>query len=104
MKDQLTPRNGSELLRFTKRPGRQIDLSDIPEIRQFPSDAAIGKCYSRTNYWEVARSAIVSEDGIRESVWRFARSADMRWQTSSNAFGASTVRVLDHPDRSHLRG
>ncbi len=42
---QLTAKKRAELLRLTERPDREIDLSDIPEIRQFPSDLVIGKFY-----------------------------------------------------------
>jgi uncharacterized protein (DUF4415 family) len=42
---QLTAKKRAELLRLAQRPDREIDLSDIPEIRQFPSDAVIGKFY-----------------------------------------------------------
>jgi len=33
------------LSRLAKMPDSQIDLSDIPEIRNLPSDAVIGKFY-----------------------------------------------------------
>ncbi len=42
---QLTDKQRSELHRLAKRPDAEIDLSDIPEIRQLPSDAVIGKFY-----------------------------------------------------------
>ena len=42
---QLTDKQLSELRRVAERPDAEIDLSDIPEIRQFPSDAVIGKFY-----------------------------------------------------------
>jgi len=42
---QLTAKQRAELLRLAQRPEREIDLSDIPEIREFPSDAVIGKFY-----------------------------------------------------------
>ncbi len=45
MKKQLTPKKRAELKRLAKRPDREIDLSEIPEIRQLPSDAVIGKFY-----------------------------------------------------------
>ncbi|MFN0166462.1 MAG: BrnA antitoxin family protein [Bryobacteraceae bacterium] len=35
----------AELRRLAKRPDAEIDLSDIPEIRQLPSDAVIGRFY-----------------------------------------------------------
>ena len=42
---QLTAKKRASLQRLAQRPDREIDLSDIPEIRQFPSDAVIGKFY-----------------------------------------------------------
>ncbi|MBM3756033.1 MAG: BrnA antitoxin family protein [Acidobacteria bacterium] len=41
----LTAKKRIELLRLAKRPDSEIDLSDIPEIRELPSDAVIGKFY-----------------------------------------------------------
>ncbi|MFN7933491.1 MAG: BrnA antitoxin family protein [Bryobacteraceae bacterium] len=42
---QLTAKKRAELRRIAQRPDKQIDLSDIPEIRQLPSDAVIGRFY-----------------------------------------------------------
>ncbi len=42
---QLTAKKRASLRRLAQRPDSEIDLSDIPEIRQFPSDAVIGKFY-----------------------------------------------------------
>ena len=42
---QLTAKKRSELQLLAQRSDSEIDLSDIPEIRQFPSDAVIGKFY-----------------------------------------------------------
>lgn len=42
---QLTAKKRSELQLLAQRPDSEIDFSDIPEIRQFPSDAVIGKFY-----------------------------------------------------------
>ncbi|MBM3763347.1 MAG: BrnA antitoxin family protein [Acidobacteria bacterium] len=42
---QLKPKQRAGLRRLAQRPDREIDLSDIPEIRQFPLDAVIGKFY-----------------------------------------------------------
>jgi uncharacterized protein (DUF4415 family) len=35
----------TELRRLAARPDGEIDLSDIPEIQELPSDAVIGKFY-----------------------------------------------------------
>lgn len=42
---RLTAENKKKLQRLATRPDREIDLSDIPEIREIPSDAVIGKFY-----------------------------------------------------------
>src|SRR5258708_1420508 len=34
-----------ELMKLANKPDNQIDLSDIPEIKDIPSDAVIGKFY-----------------------------------------------------------
>jgi uncharacterized protein (DUF4415 family) len=42
---QLTDKQRNELHLLAQRPDSEIDLSDIPEIHQLPSDAVIGKFY-----------------------------------------------------------
>ena len=42
---KLTAEKRKELLRLAKMPDSRIDLSDIPEIKNIPSDAVIGKFY-----------------------------------------------------------
>ena len=42
---RLTTKKRSELMSLAQRPDKEIDLSDIPEIRRLPSDAVIGKFY-----------------------------------------------------------
>lgn len=42
---QLTAKKKAELRRLAQRPDTEIDLTDIPEIRQLPSDAVIGRFY-----------------------------------------------------------
>jgi hypothetical protein len=42
---RLSPEKRKEIQKLATRPDREIDLSDIPEIRQIPSDAVIGKFY-----------------------------------------------------------
>lgn len=41
----LTAKRRAELRRLAARPDSEIDLSDIPEILQLPSDTVIGKFY-----------------------------------------------------------
>ncbi|MEP7364256.1 MAG: BrnA antitoxin family protein [Acidobacteriota bacterium] len=42
---KLSDEKRKELRKLAARPDREIDLSDIPEIREIPSDAVIGKFY-----------------------------------------------------------
>ena len=42
---KLSDEKRKELLRLAARPEQEIDLSDIPEIREIPPDAVIGKFY-----------------------------------------------------------
>ena len=42
---QLTAKKRTELRRLSERPDSEIDFSDIPEIRQLPSDAVVGQFY-----------------------------------------------------------
>jgi uncharacterized protein (DUF4415 family) len=42
---KLSAEKRKELQKLAAKPDREIDLSDIPEIRQIPSDAVIGRFY-----------------------------------------------------------
>ena len=42
---RLTAEKRKKLEKFAAHSDREIDLSDIPEIREIPSDAVIGKFY-----------------------------------------------------------
>lgn len=42
---RLTAKKRASLQRLSQRTDREIDLSDIPEIRRLPADAVIGKFY-----------------------------------------------------------
>lgn len=42
---KLSPEKRKQLEDLAARPDREIDLTDIPEIRQIPSDAVIGRFY-----------------------------------------------------------
>ena len=42
---KLSAEKRKELQKLAARPDRDIDLLDIPEIREIPSDAVIGKFY-----------------------------------------------------------
>ena len=42
---RLRAEKRKKLKRLAARPDREIDLSDIPEIKELPPDAVIGKFY-----------------------------------------------------------
>ena len=42
---KLSAEKRKVLQKLAARPDREIDLTDIPEIREIPSDAVIGKFY-----------------------------------------------------------
>ena len=42
---KLSAKKRKELKALASRPDEEIDFSDIPEIREIPSDAVIGKFY-----------------------------------------------------------
>jgi uncharacterized protein (DUF4415 family) len=42
---KLTAEKRKNLEKLAARPDREIDLSDIPEIREIPSDYVIGRFY-----------------------------------------------------------
>ena len=42
---KLSAEDRKELQKLAARPDREIDLTDIPEVQEIPSDAVIGKFY-----------------------------------------------------------
>jgi uncharacterized protein (DUF4415 family) len=42
---RLSAEKRKELQKLAARPDREIDMTDIPEIREIPSDAVIGRFY-----------------------------------------------------------
>ena len=42
---KLTAEKRRAMQKLTRRPDREIDCSDIPEIRELPSDFVVGKFY-----------------------------------------------------------
>jgi uncharacterized protein (DUF4415 family) len=42
---KLSAEKRNELRKLAAKPDREIDLSDIPEIREIPPDAVIGRFY-----------------------------------------------------------
>jgi uncharacterized protein (DUF4415 family) len=45
VKPRLSAEQRKDLQKLASRPDREIDLTDIPEIREIPSDAVIGRFY-----------------------------------------------------------
>ena len=75
---QLTPKKRAGLRRLAQRPDREIDLSDIPEIRQFPSDAVIGKFYRPKKQSVTLR--------LDADVLAWLKSSGAGYQTRLNAY------------------
>ena len=42
---KLTAKKRKDLIKLAQMPDSQIDLSDIPEIKNLPPDAVVGKFY-----------------------------------------------------------
>jgi uncharacterized protein (DUF4415 family) len=42
---RLSAEQRERLRKLAARPDREIDLTDVPEIREIPSDAVIGRFY-----------------------------------------------------------
>ncbi len=53
---KLSVKKRKELKALANRPDEEIDLSDIPEIQEIPSDAVIGKFYRRIEEEEWPRT------------------------------------------------
>jgi uncharacterized protein (DUF4415 family) len=81
---KITPEKRKKLERLAERPDREIDLSDIPEIRQIPSDAVIGKFYR-------PRKANVTIR-IDADVLAWLRSSGEGYQTRINNYLRSLMR------------
>jgi uncharacterized protein (DUF4415 family) len=81
---RLTAENKKQLQRLAARPDREIDLSDIPEIREIPSDAVIGKSYR-------PRKASVTIR-IDADVLAWLRSSGAGHQTRGNTYLRSMMR------------
>jgi len=66
---KLSAEKRKDLQKLAAKPDREIDLTDIPEIREIPPDAVIGRFYrpkkSTGNY-----SARFRCPGVAEGNWR----------------------------------
>jgi uncharacterized protein (DUF4415 family) len=67
-----------KLEKLTARPDREIDLSDIPEIREIPSDYVIGKFYRPKKETVTIR--------IDSDVLAWLKASGSGYQTRINSF------------------
>ncbi len=86
---KLTAEKKKELQRLAARPDGEIDFSDIPEIREFPSDAVIGKFYRPKKASVTIR--------IDADVLAWLRSSGEGYQTRINEY----LRGLMRRSRKH---
>jgi uncharacterized protein (DUF4415 family) len=75
---RLTAEKRTKLQKLAARPDREIDLSDIPEIREIPSDAVIGKFYRPKKASVTIR--------IDADVLAWLRSSGQGYQTRINEY------------------
>jgi uncharacterized protein (DUF4415 family) len=81
---RLTAEKRKKLERLAARPDREIDLSDIPEIREIPSDAVIGKFYRPKKETVTIR--------IDADVLAWLKSSGGGYQTRINGFLRQLMR------------
>jgi uncharacterized protein (DUF4415 family) len=81
---RLTAEKREKLQRLATRPDREIDLSDIAEIREIPSDAVIGKFYRPKKASVTIR--------IDADVLAWLRSSGEGYQTRVNDYLRSLMR------------
>ncbi|HLK47106.1 MAG TPA: BrnA antitoxin family protein [Bryobacteraceae bacterium] len=75
---KLPANKHKQLRRLAARPDRDIDFSDIPEIRGLPSDAVIGKFYRPKKTTVTIR--------LDADVVAWLKSAGDGYQTRINAY------------------
>lgn len=75
---RLSAEKRRELQKLAAKPDREIDLSDIPEIREIPSDAVIGKFY------RPKKTAVTIRLDVDVVVWLKATGAG--YQTRINTY------------------
>jgi uncharacterized protein (DUF4415 family) len=75
---KLSAEKRKELQKLAARPDRDIDLSDIPEIREIPSDAVIGKFYRPKKTTVTIR--------LDADVMAWIKSSGSGYQTRINAY------------------
>ena len=84
---KLSVKRRKELEALAHRPDAEIDLSDIPEIREIPSDAVIGKFYR-------PRKASVTIR-LDADVLAWLKASGERYQTRINSY----LRQMMHQSR-----
>ena len=75
---RLSAEKRRELQKLAAKPDREIDLSDIPEIREIPSDAVIGRFY------RPRKTAVAIRLDVDVVVWLKATGAG--YQTRINTY------------------
>jgi uncharacterized protein (DUF4415 family) len=75
---RLSAEKRRELQKLAAKPDREIDLSDIPEIREIPSDAVIGRFY------RPKKTAVTIRLDVDVVVWLKATGAG--YQTRINTY------------------
>jgi uncharacterized protein (DUF4415 family) len=75
---RLSAEKRRELQKLAAKPDREIDLSDIPEIREIPSDAVIGRFY------RPRKTAVTIRLDVDVVVWLKATGAG--YQTRINTY------------------
>jgi uncharacterized protein (DUF4415 family) len=81
---RLSAEKRKKLEKLAARPYREIDLSDIPEIREIPSDAVIGKFYRPKKETVTIR--------IDADVLAWLKSSGGGYQTRINGFLRQLMR------------
>jgi len=80
----LSAEKRKQLQKLARRPDSEIDLSDIPEIREIPSDAVIGKFYRPKKTVVTIR--------IDSDVLAWLKSSGEGYQTRINAYLRQQMR------------
>ena len=81
---RLTAEKRKKLEKLAARPDLEIDFSDIPEIREIPSDAVIGKFYRPKKETVTIR--------IDADVLAWLKSSGGGYQTRINGFLRQLMR------------
>jgi uncharacterized protein (DUF4415 family) len=81
---RLRAQKRKKIEKLAARPCREIDLSDIPEIREIPSDAVIGKFYRPKKETVTIR--------IDADVLAWLKASGSGYQTRINGFLCQLMR------------